>query len=99
MRNHDPQLQEDGFARLRDMGDAVLPDLIDAYLVETDHGIKCWLLELIGAAEAESSTALLVRELDNEDESLHDWARRGLQRLDTKEARTALWRDEQNRFG
>ena len=99
MRKHDPQLQEEGFGRLRDMGAVVLPDLVAAYDAESDHGIKCWLLELIGDAQAESALALLVHELDNGDESLRGWARRGLQRLDTKDARTALWRDEQNRTG
>jgi len=34
----------------------------------------------------------LLEHLNDENESIRDWAVRGLRDLDTKEARTALWR-------
>lgn len=97
MRKHDPQLQEDGFAMLRPIADGVLPQLIEAFETESDHGLRCWLLELIGDARSESALPLLAEELRNDDESIRDWAERGLVQLDTKEARTILWQELQNR--
>lgn len=96
MRKHDPQLQEDGFAMLAAIASDVVPQLIAAYETESDHGLRCWLLELIGEARSEDALPVLSRELGSEDESIRDWARRGLEQLDTKEARTVLWRDSQN---
>jgi hypothetical protein len=42
---------------------------------------------------------VLARELRGRDESLRVWARRGLEMLNTKEARTILWREDTNRAG
>ncbi|MGN9807741.1 hypothetical protein ACTMSW_00050 [Micromonospora sp. BQ11] len=56
---------------------------------EADQGLRCWLLELIGDARSPRAFALLVEELHSRDESLRDWAERGL-RLDTKESRPVL---------
>jgi hypothetical protein len=97
IRKHDPQLREDGFGMLEPIAADVLPQLIEAFEAESDHGLRCWLLELIGGARSERALPVLVRELGSEDESIRDWARRGLRQLDTKEARTILWRDSQNR--
>ena len=96
MRKHDPQLQEDGFAMLKPIAANVLPQLIEAFEEESDHGLRCWLLELIGDARSESALPVLTKELASEDESIRDWARRGLEQLDIKEARTILRRDSQN---
>lgn len=96
MRKHDPQLQESGFGMLRGLATDVLPDLLEAYETETDHGLKCWLLELIGEAQSEDALPLLARELRCADESLRLWAHRGLERLGTKAARAALWQDQQS---
>jgi thymidylate synthase ThyX len=52
MRKHDPQVQEDGFAILEPIAADVLPRLIAAFNDEPDHGLRCWLLELIGNARA-----------------------------------------------
>ena len=53
MRKHDPQLQEDGFAMLQPIAGDVLPQLIEAFETESDRGLRCWLLELIGDARSE----------------------------------------------
>jgi hypothetical protein len=99
MRKRDPQLRVDGFGMLQPVAADVLPQLMQAYKAEDDHGLGCWLLELIGDAESEAALPVLIRELSSTDESIRSWARRGLQRLGTKEARTALWRDEQEQLG
>jgi hypothetical protein len=50
MRRHDRQQQEDGFALLRSHAAEHLDDLIAEFGREFDHGLRCWLLELIGHA-------------------------------------------------
>jgi hypothetical protein len=99
MRKHDPQFQEDGFGMLVPIAADVLPQLIKQFDAESDHGLRCWLLELIGTARSEDALPVLSRELRNEDESIRDWARRGLEQLNTKEARTILWQEAENRAG
>lgn len=97
MRKNDPQLQEDGFHTLLPVASDVLPQLIEEYQAESDHGLRCWLLELIGQARSPDALPILSQELRSDNESIRDWARRGLEKLDTKEARTLLWQDGQNR--
>jgi len=96
MHKHDPQRREDGFAMLEPIAADVLPKLIAAFNEEPDHGLRCWLLELIGSARSESALPVLIREMGSNDESLRHWARRGLEQLDTKEAQTALRRESVN---
>jgi hypothetical protein len=52
MRKHDPQSQEDGFGMLEPIAAEVLPQLIAEFEAESDHGLRCWLLELIGHAQS-----------------------------------------------
>lgn len=97
MRRHNPQEQEDGFHNL-------LPhvaDHVDELMAEfrqeqEDHGLRCWLLQLIGEARSPAALPLLTEQLHNTDESLRDWAVRGLRLLDTKPAREQLWRARAN---
>jgi hypothetical protein len=96
MHKHDPQMQEDGFAMLEPIAADVLPQLIAAFNEELDHGLRCWLLQLIGSARSESALPILIKEMGSNDEPLRHWARRGLEQLDTKEARTALRRESEN---
>lgn len=91
MREHDPQTQEDGFALLKPVAGEFVIELIDAYEQESDHGSRCWLLELIGHARSDEALPLFIRELASEDESLRYWAEQGLLTLGTKAARTALY--------
>ncbi|MFI5609015.1 HEAT repeat domain-containing protein [Amycolatopsis sp. NPDC051903] len=98
-RRHDPQSREDGFqlllARAADHVDALLAE----FETEQDPGLRCWLLELIGAAESPKALPVLVTQLDSPDEALRSRAARGLSRLGTREARTALWRARANSPG
>ncbi|MDG4827221.1 HEAT repeat domain-containing protein [Asanoa sp. WMMD1127] len=91
MRRRDPQLAEDGFQRLRAVAGQHVDRLVDEFRHEPDHGLRCWLLELIGHARSPRAFELLVGQLSSDDESLRKCAERGLRLLDTKEARTALF--------
>ena len=91
MRKHDPQLQEDGFHDLALIAHDHVPELMAEFAAEKDHGLRCWLLELIGMAKSPAAMGLLVEHLDSDDESLRDWAIRGLRLLDTRESRRILW--------
>ena len=72
-------------------------ELVAAFDQEcADHGLRCWLLELIGEARSPDALGLLVEQLYSDDESFRDWAVRGLQLLDTKPAREQLWRARAN---
>jgi hypothetical protein len=87
---------EDGFQLLTAMAAEHVDELIAEFALATDHGIRCWLLELIGQARSPRAFDLLVAQLRSDDESLRTWAKRGLRLLDTKDARRVLWRHEQN---
>lgn len=95
MRRRDPQLAEDGFQRLRGLAAEHVDRLIDEFRRETDHGVRRWLLELIGEARSARAFDLLARQLRSDDESLRSSAERGLQLLDTEAARTVLWQHGQ----
>ncbi|MEH1031453.1 HEAT repeat domain-containing protein [Micromonospora profundi] len=90
MRNHDAQTQEDGFHQLRPYAARHLDELITEFNNETAHGLRCWLLELIGEAHSEQALPVLVEQLHGEDESLRSWAVRGLEKLDTRPARRQI---------
>jgi hypothetical protein len=91
MRRHNRKLREDGFHALLPHAHEHVDELIPAFQSETEHGLRCWLLELLGEARSVKAFALLVEQLHGDDESLRCWAARGLQLLATKEARRALW--------
>ena len=90
MRRHDPQVQEDGFGLMRGIAAEHVGDLIAAFESETDHGLRCWLLDLMGETGAVEAADLFVAQLYGEDESFRDWAVVGLRTMDTKAARAAL---------
>ncbi|WP_432887944.1 HEAT repeat domain-containing protein [Kribbella sp. CA-245084] len=92
MRKHNPQIQEDGFGLVKQVAHEHVADLITAYSGEEDHGLRCWLLELIGEARSAEALPVLREALASPDESIRDWARIGLEQLGTKEARALLWR-------
>ncbi|MDX8148317.1 HEAT repeat domain-containing protein [Lentzea sp. BCCO 10_0061] len=96
MRRHDPQKAEDGFGLLRQIAAEHVDELVEAFRAEDDRGVRAWLLELIGDARSPEALPILVEHLDHEDESLADWAVAGLRKLDTKEARIALYRHRAN---
>lgn len=97
MRSRDPQRAEDGFGMLRERAAEHLPELIEQFENEqADRGLRSWLLELIGIAESPEALPVLTAQLNGTDELLRDWAVIGLTRLNTREARTALWRARAN---
>jgi hypothetical protein len=91
MRKRDPQMQEDGFHLLRDQAHKYTQQLMNEFAQETDPGLRCWLLELLGEARDPKTFPLFVEYLQSDNESLRSWAIRGLKLLNTKEARRALW--------
>src|SRR4051812_46277625 len=90
MRKRNPQTQEDGFHWLLPHANEHVHELIAEFKVENDIGLRCWLLELIGAAKSPDACGLLAEQLRSDNESLRQWAIIGLKALNTKEARTLL---------
>ncbi len=97
MRKRDPQLREDGFHALLPHVHEHIEQLIDEFSHETDRGLRCWLLELIGEAKSPEAFPLFVEYLNGDDEWLRDWAIYGLKKLNTKEARRILWEADVNK--
>jgi len=91
MRKHDPQVQEDGFGMVKQVAAEHVGDLIAAYRSESGRGLRCWLLELLGETRSPEALPVLAEALTSADDSIRDWAEVGLQKMDTKEARTLLW--------
>ncbi|WP_432850568.1 HEAT repeat domain-containing protein [Amycolatopsis sp. CA-161197] len=96
-RKRDPQQREDGFHQLLPHAAEHLDELIERFEHEQDdHGLRCWLLELIAAAASPTALPILTAQLNGPDESLRDWAAVGLSKLNTPEARTLLWQARAN---
>ena len=75
MRKHDPQTQEDGFHLLLPRASELVEELLHEFRSEThDHGLRCWLLELIGEAADARALDVLVQQMRSNDESLRAWA-------------------------
>jgi hypothetical protein len=93
MRKRDPQIQEDGFHALRPHARRFVVPLAAAFAIETDHGLRCWLLELLGEARDPQLTEMFLALLDDPDEAIRGWAIIGLQDLapTVKEVRRALF--------
>ena len=96
MRSPDPRLRTHGFDFLREHADAYVDELIAEFAEEQDDELRSWILELISEARSPSALPLLVRQLESDDESARFWAIRGLEMLDTREAREELERAEEN---
>jgi HEAT repeat protein len=92
MRRHNPQQQEAGFDLLRSHAAEHISELLTEFGREHDHGLRCWLLELIGEAGSEQALPLLTEQLHATDPALRDWAIHGLRKLDTPEARYTLYK-------
>jgi hypothetical protein len=96
MRSGDPGLREDGFDFLREHADAYVDELITAFTQARSAADQELLLELIAEARSPQALRVLAGRLDSEDEALRFWAIRGLEMLDTREARQELDRAEAN---
>lgn len=101
MRKRNPELQEEGFHQLLPHASAFVDELLIEFAAETDHGLKCWLLELLGEARDERVLDVFAQYLNAEDESLSHWAEVGLRALDTKQARHLLYEHNEHlpKFG
>jgi HEAT repeat protein len=91
MRKRDPETFEDGFYRLVPYAREYVHELMAEFCNETGPDIRWALLELIGYAKSPEALPLLVEVLHGDNDDLRGWAIRGLQDLDTKEARQVLW--------
>ena len=91
MSSRDALKAEGAFYTLLPSAGDHIAELINAFETEQSHGVRCWLLELIGEARKESAFDLLRENALGRDESLRSWAIRGLQKLGTPTARSFLW--------
>jgi hypothetical protein len=92
MRKRNQQTQEDGFHWLLPRASEFVEELMAEFRKETmDHGLRCWLLELIGEARDPRSLSLLVEQLESADESIRQRAIDALQLLNTSESRRILF--------
>lgn len=91
MRSRDALKAEGAFYLLLPRAADHVEDLLEAFAQEQSHGVRCWLLELIGEARAERAFDLLRINAASEDEAFRSWAIRGLQKLGTPAARFALF--------
>jgi HEAT repeat protein len=98
LRSGDPQTREDGFHLLLPHAARHVAALITEFNGEPDHGVRCWLLELIGEARSPEALPVLVEQLNGDDEALRSWAARGLEHLGTKPARRHLYQARANRL-
>lgn len=88
IHKHDPQVKEGGFGLVKGVAAAHVHELIGAYTDETDRGVRCWLLESLGEARSSEALPVIVDALASPDDSIRDWGQAGLEKLDTKDART-----------
>lgn len=91
MRKRNALVAEQGFCELLPRAHEHASELMAAFAQETQHGVRCWLLELICEARSEQAFDLLCEQAQSEDEAFRVWAVRGLQRLDTHAARKFLF--------
>lgn len=91
MRSRDPQMQEEGFHWMSPHAAEHLSELIQEFEQEESHGLRCWLLELIGASMSPEAVEFLATQLRSTDPRFRFWAIRGLNEIGTREARTHLW--------
>ncbi|MDN3351484.1 HEAT repeat domain-containing protein [Actinomadura sp. DC4] len=96
MRSPDARISTRGFDFLREHADAYVDELIEEFSREQDDELRCWLLELISEARSPSALRVLAGELESDDESVQFWAIRGLEMLDTREARDELYQARTN---
>ncbi|MCW2937495.1 MAG: hypothetical protein JWN00_480, partial [Actinomycetia bacterium] len=70
MRSGDPQSRENGFDFLREHADTYVDELIAEFQKEQeDHGLRCWLLELVAEARSSAALPLLASQLEGDDEA------------------------------
>ncbi|MFD0904158.1 hypothetical protein [Actinomadura sediminis] len=90
MREGGAGARADAFDFLREHADAYVAELIAEFEAESDVDLRCLLLELVAEARSPEALDIFRGQLDGMDEPLRFWAVRGLEMLDTREARQAL---------
>lgn len=100
MQSRDPERAEEGFSGLALRVGEFEDLLLEEYRSSTAEGAgdfpstarrrcRAWLLELLSATGSEHLIPVFSDALG--DEEVQHWAIRGLERIDTKEARRILW--------
>jgi HEAT repeat protein len=79
------------FHDLQDHAPNVLDELIVACRDEANAPIRWMLLEILGSVNTPQTFSIFAEYLASEDETLREWAARGLAKRNTKEARRLLW--------
>jgi hypothetical protein len=97
MYSRDGMTAEEGFADLLAHVKEHTEDLIAAFHAELaspepNLAMRSWLLELISESRSDAALPTLVEQLYSLDHSLSFWARCGLEKLDTKQARIEVWK-------
>ena len=96
-RSRDPQRREDRFRQLLPHAADHRDELTAQFEHEQDdHGPRCWLLELAGAARSPAALPLLRTQPDSDDDALRSRAAAGLTKPNTPEARTLPWHARAN---
>jgi hypothetical protein len=92
MRKRNAVIQEDGFHWLRPHAAEFVEELIAEFNAEQkDHGLRCWLLELIGEARDARALPLMVELLGSNDDRFRGRAIAALRLLNTSESRRILF--------
>jgi hypothetical protein len=79
MRRSDPHTRKEGFRALLPHAGGQVEELITEFLHEhDDHGLRCWLLELIGEARSPLALPALVERLKRPERGIPDVALKGL---------------------
>ena len=91
MRSHEAETKEEGYYSLLPHASEHIPELLAAFQAEQNHGLRCWLFELLGAARSPDLLPFLADALRGEDWALWVRAFRALRMLDTKEARRLMF--------
>ncbi len=90
MRGRTANQQEQGFNMVLAHAPKFAAELVEEFRAETDHGLKCWLLELLTHARAEVAFPLFHEMLDASNLIYRDWAVTGLRKLNSKPAKKLL---------
>src|SRR6185312_2694678 len=91
IKSRDGALAEAGFQLMRPHASEYVDQLITAFWEAESPGLQYWLLELIGESSSQTAISFLVGRLHGERDDLRRGATFALQKLNTKDARRALW--------
>lgn len=92
MRHSNPVVNEEGFGLLAPHAAEYVSQLIGSFWDEDNAVIQGWLVELVAAAKLPAALPFLVERLGDPNGCVRGFAIEGLRALNTKEARTALWK-------